>query len=228
MASNKTPVTSTQGTVFAIPSHYDIVYYNKPDCKSVLVHSYSSSFKEAGFQAILCFHSQPFIPAHLGLPEMKHYEDMAFLQVAVADQPFVLQSQVAPGQWMQITITEYLILLQFIAKEWARIAAKLNYQLKTMREGAEPIHISGRLVFYNHGSSYFKTNLSSRLLLKAWIESGDVTGTIHCCLEKKVDYCDAVELMTLPMESLTTMAQDASGMKAMTEILAYYKSRGKK
>lgn len=223
-----TPVTSSTSAISAIPNHFDSVYYNKPDCKSVLVHSQSSSFTHPGFQAILCFHSQPLLPAHLGLPKLDNYDNKVFLQVAYEDQPFILQSLVAPGQWMQINITEYLILLQFINKEWTRLSSKLNYQLKTMREGAEPIFISGRLMFYNHGSSYFKTNLSSRLVLKAWIESGDTKGSINCCLEKKVDHCDAVELMTLPMESLHTLSQDTVGIKAMTDILAYYKSRIKK
>lgn len=225
----KTPVTSATAPAptLAIPKHYDVVYYNKPDCKSVLVHSCSSSFSQAGFQAIVCFHSQPFLPSHLGLPKMNNYQDTVFLQVADEDQPFILQSQVAPGQWMQINITEYLILLQFVQKEWPRLSGKLNCQLKAMREGNEPVFISGRLTFYNHGSSYFKTNLSSRLVFKAWIESGDVKGTIHCCLEKKVDYCEAVELMILPIESVLMLAQDAIGMKAMTDILAYYKSHAK-
>ena len=64
-------------------------------------------------------------------------------------------------------------------------------------------------------------------MFKAWIESGDAKGTIHCCLEKKVDNFDAVEILMLPMESLVTLAQDAIGMKAMTDILGYYKSRAK-
>jgi len=228
MASNKTPVTSTQGTVFAIPSHYDIVYYNKPDCKSVLVHSYSSSFKEAGFQAILCFHSQPLLPGHLGLPKLDNYENKVFLQVASEDQPFVLQSEVALGQRMQMNVTEYLILLQFIDREWARVSAQLQHQLKTMREGTEPISISNRLVFYNHGWSHFKTSLSSRLMLKAWIESKQPQGIIHCYLEKQMDGSDQVEIMILPMESLLTMAKDTVGFKTMTDILACYKSKTKK
>jgi hypothetical protein len=192
------------------------------------VHSYSSSFLKPGFQAILCFDSKPHLPAHLGLPELSNYEDKVFLQVAAEDQPFVLQSRVALGQWMQINITEYLILLQFINKEWTRISSKLDFQLNSMRKGNEPISISGHLVFYNHGSSFFKTNVSSRLLFKAWIESGDPQSTIHCCLEKKIDQSDNFEVMTLPMESLAKMAQDVVGFKSLANILAHYKSRAKK
>jgi hypothetical protein len=213
-----------------IPSHFDAVLYNKPDCKSVLVHSQSSSSKHCGFRAILCFYSQPFVPDHLGLPKLDNYEDIVFLQVAGENQPFIQQSQQAvPHHWMlQINITEYLILLQFVNKEWDRLHSKLNYQLKMMREGSEPIYISNRLVFYNHGSCCFKTHLSARLVLRAWIDSADMDSTVHCCLEKKVDYNDDPETMVLPMESLITLAQDALGMRAMTDILAYYKSRVKK
>jgi hypothetical protein len=161
---------------------------------------------------------------------MDNYEDKVFMQVAGENQPFIQQSQhTSPHHWMlQINITEYLILLQFVNKEWDRLHSKLNYQLKMMREGSEPIYISNRLVFYNHGSCCFKTSLSSRLVLRAWIDSTDINGAVHCCLEKKVDFGDDPETMMLPMANLVTLAQDALGMRAMMDILAYYKSRVKK
>jgi hypothetical protein len=151
------------------------------------------------------------------------------MQVAGENQPFIQQSQQAsPHHWMlQINITEYLILLQFVNKEWDRLHSKLNYQLKMMREGSEPVYISNRLVFYNHGSCCFKTNLSSRLVLRAWIDSVDINDTVRCCLEKKADCGDDLETMVLPMASLITLAQDALGMRALMDFLAYYKSRDK-
>jgi len=212
-------------TPFVIPSHFESVFYNKPACKSVLVHSCPSSFKQAGIQAVLCFHSKPILPDHLGLPPMNNYEDTVFLQTSAEDQPFILQTDVASGQWMQINITEYLILLQYIEKEWIRLSLKLDHQLKAMREGTEPLYISGRLAFYNHGSSNFRTNLSSRLVFKAWIDSGDPRSIIHCCLEKKMENGQASEVMMLPMESLVKIAQDTNGMKAIVDIWTYYKSR---
>jgi len=224
-------MTSTpKPTPFTIPSHSDAVLYNRPDLKSVLVHSQPSSYKQYGFRAILCFDSKPLIPTHLGLPELDNYEDKVFLQVAGENQGFILQSQQAPHHWMmEINTTDYIVLLQFINREWNLLTSKLNYQLKMMREGTEPIRISNQLAFYNHGSSYFKTNISSHLVLKAWIESGDGKGIIHCCLEKMTNHGGGPEeFMILPMESLTTLAQDALGMKAMTDILVYYKSRVKK
>jgi hypothetical protein len=214
---------------FVVPSTFDSVYYNKPDTKSLLMHSLASSYTQPGFQAILCFYSKPIVPCHLGLPPLDNYEDKVFLQVASESQPFLLHTQVAHGQSMQINVTEYLILLQFIQKEWSRLESKLQYQLTTMRQGTDPIHITARLVFYNNGSSIFKTNLSSRLVFKAWIESGDPKGTIHAGLEKKMDGADAgTEWMPLPMESLVTLAKDAVGFKALTKMLAYYKSHLKK
>lgn len=215
-------------TPFVIPSVFDSVYYNKPDLQSVLVHAYSSSFTHAGLQAVLCFYPAPILPSHLGLPQLDSYEDKVFLQVAAEDQPFLHQSSVAPGKALQINITEYLILLQFVAKEWSRLESKLEYQLTAMHEGTDPINITGHLVFYNHGSSFFKTNLSSRLLFKAWIDSSHEKKVVNACLEKKSDFSDGTEQMSLPMNSLLTMAQDTMGVKILIDILAYYKSRMKK
>ena len=173
---------------FVIPPVFDSLYYNKPDLQSVLVHSYSSSFTFAGLQAVLCFHPQPILPSHLGLPNLETYEDKVFLQAATQDQPFLLQTHAANGQSLQINITEYLILLQFVAKEWPRLESKLDCQLTSMKEGTDPINITGHLVFYNHGSSFFRTNLSSRLIFKAWIDSHQDQKMIHACLEKKSDF----------------------------------------
>ena len=217
-----------QVPTFVIPPVFDSAYYNKPDLQSVLVHSFSSSFTFAGLQAVLCFHPLPILPSHLGLPPLDSYEDRVFLQAAAQDQPFLLQTQAADGHTLQINITEYLILLQFVAKEWPRLESKLDCQLTAMQEGTDPINITGHLVFYNHGSSFFRTNVSSRLIFKAWIDSSQEKNTIQACLEKKLDYSDGVEQMPLPMNSLLAMAQDALGIKVMTDILAYYKSRMKK
>ena len=219
---------SVPGTPFVIPSVFDSVYYNKPDLQSVLVHAYSSSFTHAGLQAILCFHPAPILPSHLGLPQLDSYEDKVFLQMAAEDQLFLLQSVVAQGKALQINVMEYLILLQFVAKEWPRLESKLDSQLTAMHEGTDPINITGHLVFYNHGSSFFKTNISSRLLFKAWIDSSHDKKIVFACLEKKSDLFDGMEQMSLPMSSLLTMAQDTAGVKTMIDILAYYKSRMRK
>ena len=219
---------SVQVTPFIIPPIFDSAFYNKPDIQSVLVHSFSSSFTFAGLQAVLCYHPLPILPSHLGLPLLDSYEDKVFLQVAAEDQPFLLQTHAADGQTLQINITEYLILLQFVAKEWPRLESKLESQLTAMKEGTDPVNITGHLVFYNHGSSFFKTHLSSRLLFKAWIESNEEKKIIHAYLEKKSDFSDRTEQMPLPMNSLLAMAQDVFGVKVLTEIMAYYKSRMKR
>ena len=228
---NKTATSSpAQGVVtpFVVPLAFDSVYYNKPDTKSLLAHSYSSSFTHPGLQAILCFYSNPIIPSHLGLPHLDNYEDKVFLQVASEDQPFLLQTHAAHGQSMQINVTEYLILLQFVAQEFPRLESKLKSQLMDMHEGTNPINITGHLIFYNHGSSYFKTNISSRLVFKAWIQSSLNQDKIYSYLEKKSEHTDKMEQLCLPMDSLLTLANDTTGIKVMTEILAHYKSRVKK
>lgn len=216
---------SVQVTPFIIPPVFDSVFYNKPDLQSLLVHSYSSSFTHAGLQAIVCFHPVPILPSHLGLPRLDSYEDKVFLQVAAEDQPFLLQSAAAHGQTLQINVTEYLILLQFVANEWTRLESKLKHQKQSMQEGTDPINITGHLVFYNHGSSFFKTNLSSRLIFKAWIDSSCNNKMAYASLEKKADSADGKEHMLLPMNSLLTIAQDTVGIKILADILAYYKNQ---
>ena len=215
-------------TPFIIPPVFDSVLYNKPDTQSVLVHSYSSSFTSAGIQAIVCFFPLPILPAHLGLPLLDNYEDKVFVQVSAEDQPFLVYSHVPHGQTMQINVTEYLILLQFVAQEFPRLESKLKSQLMDMQEGTNPINITGHLIFYNHGSSYFKTNISSRLVFKAWIQSSLNQDKIYSYLEKKSEHTDKMEQLRLPMDSLLTLANDTTGIKVMTEILAHYKSRVKK
>jgi hypothetical protein len=170
----------------------------------------------------------PILPSHLGLPLLDSYEDKVFLQVALEDQPFLLQSHVVCGQALQINVTEYLILLQFVAKEFPRIESKLKTQWTDMQEGTNPINITGHLVYYNHGSSYFKASLSSRLVFRAWIQSSLNENVVFSYLEKKLDGTDDTERMRLPMESLLTLAKDASGIKVMADIVAHYKSRVRK
>ena len=171
--------------LFTVPPVYDAVFYNKPDAHSVLVHACGSSSVEWGFQAIICFHSRPILPSHLGLPPMSSYEDRVFLQVASENKPFIRQCEALSSQAMQINVTEYLILLQFVANEWSRLQSKLNSQLATMREGTDPVYITSHLLFYNHGSSHYRVSLSSRLVLKAWIDSRDTKPLVRVCLEKK-------------------------------------------
>ena len=217
---------------FQVPGVYDPVFYNQPDSHSVLVHACSSSSVEGGFQAIVCFFSKPDLPSHLGLPLLSNYEDKVFLQMAKKDQPFLLYSQVPRGQSLQITVTEYLILLQFVAHEWPRLKSKLKSQLVTMREGTDPVYISGHLVFYNHGSCHYRVSLSSRLVFRAKMESREEDNVPKTWLERKQDAntnsaCHDQE-MSLPMESLGLLANDSVGIKALTDYMANYKSRSRK
>lgn len=226
--------TNASNSAFAIPGVFDAVYFNTPDIHSVLVHAVSSSADEEGFQAIVCLHSCPDRPAHLGLPVLSNYEDKAFLQVAPENHPFVLQSQVPKSHGMLVTVTEYLILLQFVGHEWPRLKSKLNSQLVTMREGTDPVYITGYLMFYNHGSSHFRVSLSSRLVFKACVDSRDPHHKIKTWLERRSlsetprDTEPSFQEMPLPMNALTTLTTDTNGIKSLVDQMAAYKSRSRK
>jgi len=214
---------------FVVPPVFDAIYFNVPDIHSVLVHAISSSETEGGFQAILCFHPRPDLPSHLGLPLLSTYEEKAFLQTAPASHSFIHQTQTSRGHSMQITVTEYLILLQFIVNDWSRLKSKLENQLTTMREGTDPIYMAGYLVFYNHGSSHFRVSLSSRLVFAACVESRDASSFVRAWLEKRSppDQNEYQE-MALPMNSLVLLTQDTQGTKALIDQMSTYKNRSRK
>ena len=94
-----------------------------------------------------------------------------------------------------------------------------------MMEGTDPIFISGYLMFYNHGSCHYKASLSSRLVFKARVESQTPKTCIKAWLELTTG---SVQEMVLPMNSLQALAQDTNGLKTLTELFAYYKSRTRK
>lgn len=219
-------------TTFTVPGVYDAVFYSTPDAQSLLLHAVASSSEEEGFQAIICFHPRPHLPSHLGLPVLSSYEDKAFLQVSLENTPFMLQSQAPKTHAMQVTVTEYLILLQFVGHEWPRLQSKLNSQLLTMREGTDPVFMSGHLMFYNHGASHFRVSLSSRLTFRACVESRDPAQKIKTWLERRplsdANGDSSSQEMALPMSALTILTQDTNGVKALVEQMAAYKNRSRK
>lgn len=232
-SASATPAAATTPTTtpFTIPAVFDASFFNTPDPQSILIHAVSSSSNEEGFQAILCLHQKPHLPAHLGIPSLGNYEDKAFLQVSPESSSFILQSHSPLSHSMQVTVTEYLILLQFASQDWPRLKSKLNSQLVTMREGTDPIFMSGHLMFYNHGSSHFKVSISSRLLFRACIESRDPNQRIKTWLEKR-PLSDASpeenQEMALPMNALTMLSQDTQGIKTLVDQMTAYKNRSRK
>jgi hypothetical protein len=229
-----TPTTLKQSpeknsSVFTIPPVYDAIYFNTPDAHSVLVHTISSSGEDEGFQAVLCFHPRPDLPSHLGLPSLPNYEERAFLQVAPTNQPFLYQTQALRSLSMQITVTEYLILLKFIENDWPRLKSKLTSQMTTMREGTDPVYITGYLMFYNHGSSHYRVSLSSRLFFVASIESRDAKNNIKTKLERHPlsDQNDYQEMM-LPVHCLAMLTQDTIGMQTLVDQMGAFKTRSRK
>lgn len=227
------PRCSNGSPTFNVPGVYDPSLYNTPDVQSLLVHSVASSSEEEGFQSIISFHPCPNMPSHLGMPILSNYEDKAFLQVSVENTPFHFQSQAPKTHAMQVTVTEYLILLQFVANDWPRLQSKLNSHLTVMKEGTDPIYISGHLVFYNHGASHYRVSLSSRLVFRACVESRDPEQVVKTWLEKSPindgnSDSSAVHCMALPMKALTILCQDVNGFKALVDQMAAYKNRSRK
>lgn len=227
--SSKNPPT------FSVPAVFDPVFYNTPDAQSLLLNAVASSADEEGFQSIICLHPRPTLPSHLGLPPLSNYEDKAFIQVAVENSPFIYWHQTPPTHAMQLTVTEYLILLQFVGNEWPRLHSKLQSQLITMREGTDPVFMSGHLMFYNHGASHFKVSISFRLTFRACVESRDPENKIKTWLERRSlpdasgNISDSsVHEMALPMNALTTLAQDTTGVKSLIDQMAQYKSRSRR
>jgi len=223
---------SNGSPAFTIPGVYDASFYNTPDAQSLMLHAVASSSEEEGFQSIICFHPRPHLPAHLGMPVLSNYEDKAFLQVGVENTPFHLQSQAPKSHSMQVTVTEYLIMLQFVGHEWPRLKSKLQSQLTTMREGTDPVFISGHLMFYNHGASHYRVSLSSRLTFRACVESRDPEQNIKTWLERR-SHTDAtsdspIQEMALPMNALTILSQDVNGVQTLVDQMAAYKNRSRK
>lgn len=231
-ATQSSPPRSNGSPTFTIPGVYEAIFYNTPDVQSLLLHAVASSSEEEGFQAIISFHQRPHLPAHLGVPVLSNYEDKAFLQVSVENTPFHLQSQAPKTHAMQVTVTEYLILLQFVGNDWPRLQSKLNSQLTTMREGTDPVFISGHLMFYNHGASHYRVSLSSRLTFRACVESRDPQQKIKTWLERRslndANSDSLIQDMTLPMNALTILSKDVNGIQALVDQMAAYKNRSRK
>lgn len=230
-SSNHGASNTNSPSAFTIPAIFDASYYNTPDIHSLIVHSMPSSADDEGFQAILSFHARPNIPVHLGLPSLPSYEEKAFLQVSPANTPFIFQTHVARTHAMLVTVTEYLILLQFVINDWPRLKSKLDSQLATMREATDPVYMSGHLMFYSHGSSHFRASLSSRLVFRASVDSHDPTSKLKTWLERRSPSADSesYQELHLPMDTLSLLVQqDATGFISIVDQMAAYKSRSRK
>jgi len=227
-------------SLFKIPTAYDPSFFNQPDLYAILVHALPSSFTEAGFQAVLVLHPKSDIPPHLGLPtSSRGHEETAFLMNAPKNQPFVMYHQAPRALVMQISALEYLTLLAFIDKEWPRVKSKLSSQLTTMKEGSEPVILASHLSFYGHGSCHYRILLSHRLAFKAKAESrpsrDDEPIKAWLELTHKNDPATStstaspsLQEFTVPLQALSTLAQDQSAVKTLTDLVAAYKSRSRK
>ena len=226
---------------FSVPPAFGPVIVNQPDPQSVMVHSIVSSSRDAGLQAVIILHPKTEIPSHLGLPSpptSSPHEETAFLMAAPRNQPFVLYSQAPKALVMQISVTEYLTLMTFFAKEWPRVRSKLLLQASTMQEGTDPVPLTTHLVFYSHGMSCYSISLSNRLVFKAKIDSRKLREKDECLrawLEQPRTGSSSnngghggPQEWICPLAALSSLAQDESSLKALTDVVTTYKNRGRK
>ena len=223
---------------YSVPAAYDATMQNQPDTHSVLVHALPSSFKEPGFQAVIILHPNSSLPSHLGLvaPSSSsgspRFEETAFLMTVNKTQPFVMYSQASKSQVMQISITEYLTLLMFVGKEWSRLESKLANRAKAMKDGNEPITVTNHLSFYNDGCCLYRTCLSPRLVFKAKGDSKMKRNEdcVSAWLEHRIGHGSNSSLVeySLPMKTLSSMAQDTLSINALVDHVTMYKNRSRK
>jgi hypothetical protein len=252
---------------FSVPGTFEPTFYNQPDPQSVLVHSVSSTDKTSGFQAILVLHPKSSLPSHLGLPQgsssssssssSSTSEETAYLMSAPKNQPFLAYNQAPKALVMQVTIPEYLTLLTFWNTEWSRVQSKLAYQAGLMRTGQDLIPISSTLAFYHHGCSHYSVHLSSRLMLKAKVDSKSSSSSssssskddkdkdkssVRAWLELKTPSGSGsgggsaggsssdwiTHVFSLPVEALTELSRDQGTCNTLTNLFAGYKSRSRK
>jgi hypothetical protein len=233
---------------FSIPSAYDATMENQPDAQSVLVHAMPSSFKDAGFQAVIILHPKSSIPPHLGLVSGGttgggRLEETAFLMTVNKTQPFIMYNQAAKSQVLQISIVEYLTLLLFVGKEYSRLESKLLSRAKAMRDGNEPVTVTGHLSFYNDGCCVYRTSLSHRLVFKAkadskkakdedcvcaWLEQRHGHGGGGGSSSSSSSNNNSLVEYNLPMKTLSALAQDVASVNALIDHVTAYKSQSRK
>lgn len=214
---------------FSVPSHYDANMVHLPDAQSIFVHALASSHNHGGCQAVIMLHPKSSPPIHLGLLPSTRVEETTYLMTSMKNEPFVMYSQAAKGTTLQISIAEYLTLLQFFVKDWTRLRSKLEAQTDKMRDGKDPVAISSHLSFYSHGCILYSVAISSRLVLKIKADSKKplkddeyLSGWLEQRSGNHHQEC------TLALQALATMSQHTHTIKTLTDAVTSYKNRSRK
>ncbi len=214
---------------YTVPNAYDASFTHQPDALSVMVHSLPSSGTDAGFQAVIVLHPKSILPPHLGLTAFTRLEETALLMTSLPNEPFVMYHQASKGMILQISVTEYLTLLNFFVKEWPRLKSKLLTQTEKMRDGQDPVPLSQHLAFYSHGCCLYSIALSPRLVFKVRADSKKPTARdehLSAWLEQRSDN-QWIEF-GLALQSLATLSQNTHTVKTLTDLVAQYKNRSRK
>jgi len=214
---------------FTVPVAYDPSLVNQPDGQSVLVHSLPSSHKDLGSQAVIVLHPKSLLPSHLGLSHLTRVEETCFLTTSSKNEPFVMFHQAPKGTTLQISVCEYLTLLNFFTKEWSRLRAKLETQTDKMREGKDPVAISSHLSFYSHGCILYTVAISPRLTLKIQADSRKPAKDdefLAGWLEQRSGNHQQECVMAL--QALATLSQHTHAIKTLTDAVSSYKNRSRK
>lgn len=214
---------------FSVPSYYDANMVHLPDAQSIFVHALASSHNHGGCQAVILLHPKSSPPLHLGLVASTRVEETVHLMTSVKNEPFVMFHQAAKGMTLQISVAEYLTLLQFFVKEWPRLRSKLEAQTDKMRDGKDPVAISSHLSFYSHGCILYSVAISSRLVLKIKADSKKPSKDdeyLSGWLEQRSG--NHHQECTLALQALATMSQHTHTVKTLTDAVTSYKNQSRK
>jgi len=216
---------------FSVPAYYDANMVHQPDSQSILVHALSSTHKDFGSQAVIVLHPKSSLPSHLGLSQQtsRIEETTVHLMTSPKNEPFVMYHQAAKGTTLQMSVCEYLTLLNFFVKEWSRLKAKLENQTDKMRDGKDPVAMSSHLSFYSHGYIYYSVAISPRLLLKIRADSRKPVKDdeyLSGWLEQRSG--NHQQECVLALQALATMSQHNHTIKTLTDAVASYKNRSRK
>lgn len=218
---------------YSVPAAYDPSLIHLPDCQSVLVHAIPSSHKEGGIQAVILLHPKTFVPPHLGLPSPSSSnirpEETAFLLTSSPNEPFVRFDQAPKDCTAQISVTEYLTLLQFFVKDWSRLHSKLEMDTQKMKDNRDPVAISQHLSFFSHGCCLYSIALSPRLVLKIKADSRKPLKDgeyLSGWLEQRVG--NRWQEFVLALPAVIALSHNTHAVATLSDIVTQYKNKSRK
>lgn len=203
-------------------------FVNCCDPTTVLVHELESSVNMHGFRAVIIsqraamhYFKNPntSIPAHLGIPQADHLSHLSgkvYIQIAHYNERFVAHADASNK--IIINVDEYLDLYNFFHHDWPKVVSKIKFNIRSMREGTQPIRLTNHLYFYNNGYTIYKTTLGQKLLFRARSDSQDKMMDRVTCWIKYADVTlpHSNSQLELPVNTLHDMFSDKRALDLLT------------